>query len=255
VSQVEINALNLVFLDIPAEVSEDYNRWYDLDHMPEHVSKADVVMGRRYVAPKHLHGIEGSQPAEQVGGHPPYATIYFFGGPLDFMSDEAMAGWKTMDRGIVKQGRYWQKGRSTGGAKWRLEDAFARPSVLVSKPAIPHLNHRGVIFAIGRAPSVERRQEAVDWWTDIHLPDLFAVPGVMAALRGKPETADPDLVLHVLLCDDPPVEVMPRIEAAKGYASAIGRYPAYGGVYEPQGFLPYDRVVPLEYGFEFAATD
>jgi hypothetical protein len=44
---------------------------------------------------------------------------------------------------------------------------------------------------------------------------------------------------------------MPRIEAALHYQGAIGRWPAHGGVYEPVAFLPYERIVPLEYDFDF----
>lgn len=243
--------MQLAFLDIPAEYTQEYNRWYDLDHMPEHVSKADVIVGRRYVADRGVRDLPATQLGEVWGGHPPYLTIYGFGGPLDMMSEEAREGWRTMDRGILKQGRYWMKGRSTGGGMFRVADAVARPSVLVGKPAIAHLHHRAVIVAFGKAPSVERRDEAVSWWERTHLPDLFAVPGVLAALRCDPVGQDEDHILHVLLCEDTAKEVMPRIDAALRYAGAIGRWPAYGGVYEPVAFLPYERIVPLDYDFDF----
>jgi len=248
---MEINGLFLAFLDIPAEYTQEYNRWYDLDHLPEHVSKGDVVMGRRYVAPRHLKGLARSVESETFGGHPPYLTIYSFGGPIDMMSDEANELWRVKDRTIIKQGRFWMQGRSTAGRKFRLAESFARPGCLVSAEAIPHLNHRGVIVAYGRAPSAERRDEAVAWWREVHLPDLFAVPGVLAALRGDPVEGDDDHVVHVILCEDPPLEVMEGIDAALRYAGAIGRYPAYRDAYVADAFLPYDRVVPLEYDFDF----
>jgi hypothetical protein len=250
---VEISGISLTFLDIPASLTQEYNRWYDLDHMPEHVSKADVVMGRRYVAPRALRTAAGVLDSEQFGGHAPYATIYFFGGPLDFTGDEARELWRVKDRGIVKQGRYWLEGRATHGSRWRMGEAVARPDVHVAPEAIAHLNHRGVIVAIGRAPSVERREEALAWWRDVHLVDLFAVPGVLAALRMDPVGADEDLVLHLLLCDGPTLEVMAAIEEAKRYTRAIGRFPAHGGAYEPLTFLPYDRIVPFEYDFDLGS--
>jgi hypothetical protein len=247
---MEINGIQLAFLDIPAEYTQEYNRWYDLDHMPEHVSKADVVMGRRYVATRAVRDLPCAQAAEVFGGYQPYLTIYWFGGPLDMTSDEAREGWRTKDREIVKQGRFWTKGRVNGGGMFRIAAATARPDVHVAEPAIAHLNHRGVIVAYGRAASVERRDDAVAWWRDTHLPDLFAVPGVLAALRGDPVGSDEDHVLHLILCTDPPAEVMPRIEAALRYQGAQGRWPAYGGVYEPVAFMPYERIVPLEYDFD-----
>jgi hypothetical protein len=75
---------------------------------------------------------------------------------------------------------------------------------------------------------------------------------VLAALRGEPVGEDrADLVLHVLLLDDDPATVMPRVEAALRYARAVGRYPPHGGAYEPLAFVPYRLVRPLEYDFEF----
>ncbi len=248
---MEINGIQLAFLDIPPEYTQDYNRWYDLDHMPEHVSKPDVIMGRRYVATRALRNLPASHVSDVFGGHPPYLSIYWFGGPLDMASDEAREGWRIKDRGIVKQGRYWLRGHGTGGGLFRVAESTARPSVLVAEEAIPHLNHRGVIVAYGKAPSPERRDEAVSWWTHTHLVDLFAVPGVLAALRCDPVGRDEDHVLHLILCEDSPVEVMPRIHAALHYQGAIGRWPAHGGAYEPVAFLPYERIVPLEYDFDF----
>ncbi len=248
---MEVNGLFLAFLDIPDEYTEEYNRWYDLDHLPEHVSKGDVVTGRRYVAPKHLRDLPRTVEAEVFGGYPPYLTIYGFGGPIDMMSDEAAELWRVKDRGIVKQGRFWVQGRSTGGAKFRLARSVARAGVLVSEDAVPHLPHRGVIVAYGRAPSPDRRDEALAWWRDVHLPDLLTVPGVLGAMRGDPVDADDDHLVHVILCEDAPRDVMARVDAALRYAGASGRYPAHREAYVPEAFLAYDRIVPFEYDFDF----
>jgi hypothetical protein len=248
---VEINAIMLALLAIPAEYTQEYNRWYDLDHLPEHVSKADVLMGRRYVATRELREAPGIQPAELTHGHPPYATIYSFGGPLDFMSDEAQGLWRDKDRGIVKSGRFWREGRAVYTSRWRVAAARARPSVLVAHEAIPYLAHRGIIVALGRAPSADRVHEAVDWWETTHLVDLFAVPGVLAAIRCRPVgSAEPDALLHILLCEDAPADVMERLTDARRYHQAVGRYPAHGGVYESIAFLPYESIVPLSYDFD-----
>jgi hypothetical protein len=253
---VEINAFMVAMLEIPPELTQEYNRWYDLDHIAEHISKGDVLAGRRYVATRELRRVPGIQPSEWTAGYPPYVTTYLFGGPLDFVSDEAQALWTDMDRGILKAGRFWRDGRSVHGSRWRVADAVARPSCLVSKPAIPYLAHRGIIIALGKAPSAERMQEAVDWWDNTHLVDLFAVPGVLAAIRGAPEAPTPaDTLCHILLCEDSPADVMVRIDEAMRYQRAIGRFPAHGGVYESIAFLPYDRIVPLEYDFDVSTDE
>jgi hypothetical protein len=248
---VEVTGVMLALLDMPAWCTEEYNRWYDLDHMPEHVSKRDVLMGRRYVATKALRDVDGVQPSEWLGGYPPYLTNYWFGGPLDFDGEEAIAGWLAKDRVIVKGGRYWQLGRSAHASRWHVADAQARPGVLVDKAAVPYLAHRGVIVALGRAPAPERVNETVAWWDTVHLVDLFTVPGLLAAVRFSPTDSSHDgLVFHLLLCEEAPEDVMAGIQRAKRAWEATGRFPAYGGIYEEMAFLPYQRIVPLEYGFE-----
>lgn len=248
---MEANGLLLALLEMPAWCTEEYNRWYDLDHMPEHVSKGDVLMGRRYVAPRDLRTVAGTLRSDWVGGYPPYLTTYWFGGPLDFMSDEAKELWKTKDRTIVKGGRFWQLGRARHASRWRVSDAITRPSVLVDKAAVPYLAHRGVIVAVGKAPSPDRVQEAIDWWDHVHLVDLFAVPGILAAMRFRPvEPADDGMILHLLLCEMHPAAVMRGIERAMRSMRALRRFPAHGGVYEPLAFLPYQWIVPLQYDFD-----
>ncbi|HUZ09415.1 MAG TPA: hypothetical protein VMU76_04530 [Acidimicrobiales bacterium] len=248
---MEVKGILFATLDIPAEYTAEYNRWYDLDHLPEHISKGDVVTARRYVAPRDLQAAPGAVAGELTGGHPPYATIYFFGLEA-FDGPEALGFWTTKDRGIVKAGRYWQQGRGTYSGRWRLAETFTGPGVLVSPAAVPYLAHRGMIVAIGRAPSPERREEAVAWWRETQVVDLLAVPGVLAAIRFDPVAgAAGDLTMHVLLCGDDPADVMPRIEGSRRTLRATGRYPAHGGVYEPLAFLPYRTIVPFEYDFDF----
>jgi hypothetical protein len=71
-------------------------------------------------------------------------------------------------------------------------------------------------------------------------------------MRFEPtETADQDLLLHVVLLEDDPAVVMGRIEHALRYWNGVGRFPAHGGVYESIAFLPYRTIVPLEYDFEW----
>lgn len=254
---MRLDGSQLAFLDIDPGLTKEYNRWYDLDHIAEHISKPDVLFGRRYVAPAALQGIPGSLVGDALGGHTPYLTWYGFGGPLDMASDEAKAGWTTMDKGIVRQGRYWQPGKVLGWAAGYTGTCRARPGCLVSEPAIPYLAHRGVIVAKGRAKSVEGRADAVAWWNDVHLVDLFTVPGVLASIRLDPVLAagaEPtDEIVHILLCEDALVDVMPRLDAMLRYTTAVGRWPAHKGVYTAECLLPYDRIVPLDYDFDFGS--
>jgi hypothetical protein len=254
---------------MPAEHTEGYNRWYDLDHMAEHVAKDDILYGRRYVATTTLRQSPAIESGPLTNGHPPYATIYSFGGPLDFASEQATKGWTDLDRQITKAGRYWRQGSVALAGRFRLEAARARPSVLVQERAVPHLAHKGIIVAIGRVPSSEERSKAagrpkaVDWWDRTRLVDLFAIPGLMAALRFSSVDGDRfssvdrdqgELMVHVLLCDAPPQQVMTSIAGAEPGWRALGRWPAHDGCYEQVAFLPYEVIAPLEYGFDVGAA-
>jgi hypothetical protein len=247
---MEVKGALLALLDIEPEFTEEYNRWYDLDHLAEHVSKPDVLTARRYVAPRDLQRLGGGG-SDLTGGHPPYLTLYYLG-VEDFAGEEATGGWVTKDRGIIKAGRFWRSGTVPFVRRWRLGETFTRPPVLVGAEAVPYLAHRGVVVAVGRAPSGEQRDDALRWWRETHLVDLLAVEGVHSALRFDPVDAEEqDLLLHVLLLEDDPAAAMPRVDQALRYASAVGRYPAYGGVYESVAFLPYRAIVPLEYDFDW----
>lgn len=247
---MEVAGILLAMLDIPREETEEYNRWYDLDHVPEHVSKPDVLMNKRYVAPRDLQDLGGGG-SDLTGGHPPYLSMYYLGGP-DFAGAEAVEGWITKDRGIIKAGRFWRSGRVPFVRRWRLGETFTRASVLVSDEAVPYIAHRGVVVALGRAPSADQRDDAVRWWRETHLVDLLGVEGVLAAMRFESvEAHEEDLLLHILLLEDDPAVVMQRFERTLRYIGPLGRYPAHGGVYESAAFLPYRLVVPLEYDFKW----
>jgi hypothetical protein len=238
----------LTLLNVPPETTMEYNRWYDFDHLPGHVSKPDVAGANRYVATRAMKSTPGAVASELTGGFPSYATVYLLGGSIDFLSEEAIAGWSDLDRRTVKAGRYWRTGKGTFNRRMRLTAAVARPSVLVDDAAIPHLPHTGVVVCIGRSASAERRPEAADWWSRIHLPDLLAVPGILAGMTFEPD--DGDLLVHLLYCGLDPQEVMANVQAELRYLVGIGRYPAHGGVYETVARLPFQRIVPLRYDFD-----
>ena len=58
--------LLMVYTDVPADVEEEFNRWYDEEHIPERLAIPGVLSAARYVAlqggPKHLACYELSEP-------------------------------------------------------------------------------------------------------------------------------------------------------------------------------------------------
>lgn len=253
---MKIEGVLLGLLDIPADYTEDYNRWYDLDHLPEHLSKPDVVSANRYVADKMLREGADATPSDLFGGYPPYLTVYFLGGSADIASPDALSGWQEVDYRLRKAGRYWREGRGAYSGRWRLAAAFKGPSVLVSDAAVPHLRHRSLILVMGRAASPEAFDQAIGWWANTHLVDLFTVAGILGALRLRSTAPDQsDLILHLLLCEGPGAEMADRLANGLRRWSAIGRYPCYGGAYEPLALLHYDLITPFSYNFQVGTNE
>lgn len=247
---MHITGIALALLDIDAEHTEQFNRWYDFDHLPEHVAKADVVAGRRYVATEGFASLPDVHPSPATGGFPPYATTYCFGGPLDFLSEQAKAGWREKDREIVRAGRFWLDGRPVHATWWRLTAATTRASMSLAEEAVPHLPHTGMVLLLGRARSAEDREAAKAWWERSQLPLLLGLSGGMAVLALDPAgDGDPATFLHLLLCDQPVRDVMAELSRARGYQRLTGAYPAHRGEYEELALLPYERIVPLDYSF------
>jgi hypothetical protein len=58
--------LLMVYVDVPAEVEEEFNRWYNEEHIPERLSIPGVLSAARYVAvrggPKYLACYELTEP-------------------------------------------------------------------------------------------------------------------------------------------------------------------------------------------------
>ena len=80
----------------------------------------------------------------------------------------------------------------------------------------------------------------------------MALPGVLGGMRYESRSeSNAGQILHIFLLEDDPAEVMPRLVRMQTYGARQGRYPAYRGVYESMAFLPYRKITPLEYGFQW----
>jgi hypothetical protein len=248
---MELTGIWLSFLDVPAQYTAEFNRWYDLDHLASHVARPDIVSGHRYVATTELRQVDGIQTSDLTSGHPSYATVYYFAGPLDFTSDEAAAVQRQTDRAIVKAGRYWLPGRPGYYKVWQLARVQSRPSVQVADAAVPYLAHQGIIVILGKAASIDRRDDALAWWQQTQSADLHDIPGVLATMEFEPGRDDDDetTILHVVLCSAPVDEVMRDLHRLRSFQRLVGRYPAHDGSYETLAVLPYQSIIPFQYDF------
>ncbi len=80
VSATDTPWLYIVHTDIPDHIVDDYNAWYDEEHLPRLVSVPGVMRARRYAA---------------VSGHPRYLTAYELTDPNAFESPEGLKARKT----------------------------------------------------------------------------------------------------------------------------------------------------------------
>ena len=70
--------LLMVYVDVPAEVEDEFNRWYNEEHVPERLAIPGVLNAARYVArqggPKYLACYELEQP--EVLFSDPWKNLY-----------------------------------------------------------------------------------------------------------------------------------------------------------------------------------
>ena len=72
--------LYIVHTDIPDHIVDEYNEWYDREHLPRLVTVPGVIRARRYAA---------------VSGNPRYLTAYELSDPGAFESAEGLKARKT----------------------------------------------------------------------------------------------------------------------------------------------------------------
>ena len=75
VSETDAPWLYIVHTDIPDDIVDEYNEWYDKEHLPRLVTVPGVVRARRYTA---------------VSGNPRYLTAYELTDPNAFESPEGL---------------------------------------------------------------------------------------------------------------------------------------------------------------------
>jgi hypothetical protein len=80
VSDTDTPWLYIVHTDIPDDIVDEYNEWYDKEHLPRLVTVPGVIRARRYTA---------------TSGNPRYLTAYELTDPDAFESPEGLLARKT----------------------------------------------------------------------------------------------------------------------------------------------------------------
>ena len=63
---MDVSGIIFASVDCDADAVEDWNRWYDLEHLPPNIALPGIMSGKRYVAPPELHDVR--EPADRLEG-------------------------------------------------------------------------------------------------------------------------------------------------------------------------------------------
>lgn len=144
-----------VYANIPAEIEDDFNRWYNTQHIPERLA---------------IEGFESAVRYESLKGEPKYLALYELGHPGVLETPAYLKLRETpndWDKRIMPELKVDVRGVyeqifSCGEA--RQEHAPFMLSVRIDIPS-------------------EVEDEFNRWYNEEHLPQLSAVPGVVCARR------------------------------------------------------------------------
>jgi hypothetical protein len=227
---VDVSGIIFASVDCDADAIEDWNRWYDLEHLPPNIALPGIMSGRRYVAPPALH--EAREPANRLEGFADgrgvHVTVYtLHGEPAQVLAD------MTSTRDVLEDaGRMFapEKKVVRAGDAMTLSWTVADP-VLKADPAdVPHVQHTSIRAVLRRGGDATARAEVAT--------AAVGVDGVHAVL-GHRSITDPSLDLDLYLLEGDPAAVTRKAREAA----------PYGADTEVLLDAPFSVIVPFHYEF------
>ncbi len=184
--------LLMVFVDVPAEVDDEFNRWYDEEHIAERLSIPGVLSAARYVAvkggPKYLACYELDEPEAYFSD----IWQHHLNNPTEWtkrMSPEKVG--TTFIRNIYRQ--FYPEDVSA-----EVAQAEMSPALLVGRMSVPD----GLDDEFNHAYHTER------------LPLYLSIPGYTRARRYIATVGEPKYVT-VHECQSTDVASSPEWEAVR----------------------------------------
>jgi hypothetical protein len=178
---VENFGLLLTMTEPPAAAEDEFNAWYDSEHIPERLSIPGFLSARRWQA--EVPPREGK-----------YLATYELVSPRVIETSEYL--------GHVGDGLTpWSKrmlGDCTVFRRWACEQ-------ITPGDAQPSLMSHALFVAIGDVP-VEWEDEFNLWYDEEHMPMLARVPGVLRARRFRDPRGNPRYVALYDLADAAVIE-------------------------------------------------
>jgi hypothetical protein len=180
-------------LDCDADSIEQWNRWYDLEHIPPNVWLQGVMLGRRYVSPPDLHDLRVVDPESAFAGQRgTFLTIYTLCEP----AAATVAQMSTLRDKLYAEDRMRfppEKKVVRDGDAMEMVSATSAPDLKLPAEEVPFLGHTGLLVVQRRSDSSVAEWYHGDWARRVVALD--GVHGVMTMRSGRQEGQETDLVL------------------------------------------------------------
>jgi hypothetical protein len=198
-------------LDCDADVIEDWNRWYDLEHTPPNLLLDGVLHSRRYVAPPGLHAARrAAEGSPFAGGRSTFLTIYtLIGDPL--AAFQGMTGLRDRLEAAGRMAFPADKKAVRDGDVFVSAVAAGDPAIRLPAEEVPFVGHTGVLVAQRRGGDAEAAERAAR---------LVAVEGVHAVWSLSSATRE-GLSLDVVFVEGDEAAAAARVRAAEPYGPDV----------------------------------
>jgi len=227
---MDVSGIIFASVDCDADAIEDWNRWYDLEHLPPNIALPGIMSGKRYAAPPALHDVR--EPAHRLEGFADgrgvHVTVYtLHGDPAQVLAD------MTSTRDVLEDaGRMFapEKKVVRAGDAMTLSWGVADPALEAEPADVPHVQHSAIRAVMRRGGDARARDDVAK--------AAVGVDGVHAVL-GFRSISDASLDLDLYLLEGDPATVTRAARAAA----------PYGNDTEVLLDAPFQVIVPFDYAF------
>jgi hypothetical protein len=152
-----------VWTDIPAAVEEDFNRWYNEEHLAERLNIPGFLSARRYAS---------------LEGAPKYLALY-----------------ETVDAQVLRSETYLKVLNTATPWTQKIRPHFQHfvrneYEVILTLGTLPD-GAAPYVLTVRLETDAEHEAEFNEWYNTDHLPALASVPGVYAARRYRATAGTP----------------------------------------------------------------